>query len=116
MSANKETADKRSQLRLRGCILRTLYEMFKEYPYAQVEPGQIMELCRTDAKELNWNLVYLEKCGYLELGRSFESPPFIACSVALTAQGIDIIENEEAFRSRFADNQTSGLPSHEIIA
>jgi len=95
MSAVKPTDKSGSHFRLRGCILQTLYEMFKEYPYAPVEPGQIMELCRTDAKELNWNLVYLEKCGYLELGRSFESPPFIACSVALTAQGIDLIEKEE---------------------
>jgi hypothetical protein len=103
MSANAETEVKRSHFRLRGCILETLYAMFKEYPYAPVEPGQVMELCRADAKELNWNLVYLEKCGYLELGRSYDSPPFIACSVALTAQGIDLIENEEAFKSRFAE-------------
>ena len=101
MSAKKETEDKSVHFRLRSCILKTLYEMFKEYPYAQVEPGQIMELCRTDAKELNWNLVYLEKCGYLELGRSFDSPPFIACSVALTAQGIDLIENEDEYSLRF---------------
>lgn len=81
--------------------MKTLYEMFKEYPYAQMEPGQIMELCRTDAKELNWNLVYLEKCGYLELGRSFDNPPFIACSVALTAHGIDLVENEDEYGLRF---------------
>jgi len=81
--------------------LETLYELFKEYPYAQMEPGQIMEICRADAKELNWNLVYLEKSGLAELGRSYDSPPCIACSVALTALGIDLIENEEAFKSRF---------------
>ena len=75
--------------------------MFKEYPYAPVEPDQIKELCRTDVKELNWNLVYLEKCGYLELGRSFNSPPFIACSVALTAKGIDLVENEDEYSLRF---------------
>ena len=101
MPVKKEIEDKNVHIRLRGCILQTLYEMFKEYPYAQVEPGQITELCRTDAKELNWNLVYLEKCGYLELGRSYDSPPFIACSVALSAEGIDLIENEEAFSQRF---------------
>jgi hypothetical protein len=101
MSAKKSTEDSSRHIRLRSCILKTLYEVFKEYPYAPVEPGQIMELCRTDAKELNWNLVYLEKCGYLELGRSFDSPPFIACSVALTAQGIDLIENEDEYSLRF---------------
>ena len=99
MSAEKSTDTDKSEshFRLRRCILKTLYELFKEYPYAQREPGQIMEVCRTDAKELNWNLVYLEKCGYLELGRSYDSPPFIACSVALTARGIDLVENDEAF-------------------
>ena len=103
MSSERVNESANSHFRLRSCILKSLYEMFKEYPYAPVEPVRVMELCRTDAKELNWNLVYLEKCGYLELGRSYDSPPFIACSVALTALGIDIIENEEAFRSRFAD-------------
>lgn len=101
MPDKNETADRKGHFQLRSCILLTLYEMFKEYPYAQVEPVQIMEVCRTDAKELNWNLVYLEKCGYLELGRSFESPPFVACSVGLTAQGIDLIENEGEFGLRF---------------
>lgn len=86
---------------LRRCILETLYEIFKEYPYAEVEPEQIIELCRTDTKELNWNLVYLEKCGYVELGKSLDSIPFIACSAALTAEGIDLIEDEEAFNQRF---------------
>ena len=103
MSAKKKTEESRGHFRLRSCILQTLYELFKEYPYAQVEPGQIMDLCRTDVKELNWNLVYLEKGGLVELGRSYDSPPFIACSVALTAQGIDLIENEEAFKSHFPD-------------
>lgn len=101
MFAKKSTEDSRRHIRLRGCILKTLYEMFRECPYAPVEPGQIMELCRTDAKELNWNLVYLEKCGYLELGRSYDSPPFIACSAALTAQGIDLVENEDEYGLRF---------------
>jgi len=103
MSAEKSIDKNGSHFRLRRCILLTLYELFKEYPYAQVEPGQIMEICRADAKELNWNLVYLEKSGLVELGRSYDSPPFIACSVALTALGIDLIENEKAFNLRFAD-------------
>jgi len=101
MPAKKKKEDSQDHFRLRSCILQTLYEMFKEYPYAQIEPGQIMEVCGTDARELNWNLVYLEKSGLVELGRSHDSPPFIACSVALTAQGIDLIENEDAFKSRF---------------
>ena len=101
MTDKNETEGSRGHFRLRSCILLTLYEMFKKYPYAQIEPGQIMEVCRSEVRELNWNLVYLEKCGYLELGRSFESPPFVACSVGLTAQGIDLIENKDEFGLRF---------------
>jgi len=107
MSSERLNESANSHFRLRSCILKRLYEIFKEYPYAQVESAALMEFCRTDAKDLNWNLVYLEKCGYLELGRSYDSPPFIACSVALTAQGIDLIENEEAFNLRFADRRLS---------
>lgn len=102
MSSERMNENANSHFRLRSCILKTLYKLFRKYPYAQIEPVQIMESCRTDANDLNWNLVYLEKSGYLELGRSYDSPPFIACSVALTARAIDLIENEEAFKSRFA--------------
>ena len=95
MPAKKSTDKDERHFKLRRCILETLYELFKEYPYAGIEPGQIMELCRTDAKELNWNLVYLEKCGLVELGKAHDCHPFVACSVALTARGIDWIEREE---------------------
>jgi len=102
MSDGNKTEDSSSHFRLRSCILKTLYELFRKFPYAQTEPVQIMESCRTDANELNWNLVYLEKCGLVELGKAYDCHPFVACSAVLTAQGIDLIENEEAFKSRFA--------------
>lgn len=103
MSAQKPVDKNDSHFKLRICILKTLYELFKEYPYAQIESGQIMELCGTDARELNWNLVYLEKSGLVELGKAHDCHPFVACSVALTARGIDSIENEESFKSRFSE-------------
>ena len=88
--------------RLRQCILKTLYEMFIEYPYATAELRYIEERCQTDSKELNWNMVYLEKCGYVELGKSIECPPYIASSATLTAKGIDLIEDETEFKRRFS--------------
>ncbi|MFC1828812.1 hypothetical protein ACFL0O_04285 [Thermodesulfobacteriota bacterium] len=93
-------------VRLRRCILYRLYEIFKDFPYASVELSQISEECHADPGELNWNIVYLEKCGYVELAKSYECPPFIAPSVTITASGIDIVEDEREFNSRFPDRHT----------
>ena len=88
-------------IRLRRCILSRLYELFKKFPYAAIELKQIEEDCRIEANEINWNMVYLEKCGFIELGKSIENPPYIASSVSLTAGGIDLIESEDEFNQRF---------------
>jgi hypothetical protein len=63
--------------------------------------GQLAEACDIDSQDLNWNMVYLEKCGYVELGKSIQTPPYIACSVTITAAGIDLVEDEAAFNLRF---------------
>ena len=86
---------------LRGCILHALYENFKAFPYATMEPLTIEEACGTDAATLNWNLVYLEKSGWVELGKSIDTPPYIACSITISASGIDLVENEVDFNARF---------------
>lgn len=86
---------------LRRCILENLYEIFKAYPYAAVELRQIEESCCVSPKELNWNMVYLEKRGYLELGKSVECPPYVAPTVTLTADGIELIEDPLEFDRRF---------------
>lgn len=90
-----------SHKKIRRCILDYLYQMFQEYPYADIELKRIEEECCDNPKEINWNMVYLEKCGYVTLGKSIESPPYIACSASLTALGIDLVENQEAYDSRF---------------
>jgi hypothetical protein len=86
---------------LRRNVLLMLYGFFKEFPYASVEFSRIAADCDTDAKELNWNMVYLEKAGYLALSRSTESYPFVACAASLTARGIDLIENPVALNRLF---------------
>lgn len=86
---------------LRHNVLKMLYTLFREYPHAQVEPREIESSCETNTKDLNWNLVYLEKCGYVELAKSSDSHPYVACSVSITAEGIDLIEDEDAFLKRF---------------
>ena len=101
MAGEKATTEIPAHIKLRRCILEILYEIFKRVPYAVVEPRQIEQDCNTNASEVNWNLVYLEKCGFVELGKSIECPPYIASSVTLTAQGIDLVENEIEFKRHF---------------
>ena len=55
----------------------------------------------TDAQTLNWNMVYLEMCGYVELGRGVEAWPYVACTAAITAAGIELVEDSRRFRARF---------------
>ena len=85
--------------------MKRLYAIFQDYPYATIELGQIAEECHANSRELNWNIVYLEKCGYVELGKSIDSPPYIASSATITAKGIDLVEDEDGFNRRFADRQ-----------
>ncbi len=86
---------------VRRSILTLLYRMFQEHPYMAVELRQIDEECDIGPKALNWNIVYLEKCGYVELGKSHDSPPYVATFVVLTAPGIDIVEDGTRFNERF---------------
>ena len=108
MSADTFSQEIRSCLKLRTGILKMLYEKFREFPYAQIELSEISEICQAGAKDLNWNIVYLEKCGYVELGRSTDSYPYVGCSAAITAGGIDLVENQAAFSKRFAVDEESG--------
>lgn len=96
------TKNRAGWVQLRRCIIELLYGHFMEFPYAPLEMDAIAESCGADAKLLNWNIVYLEKCGYVELGKSIESPPFIACSASITEQGIDLIEDQAHFNNRFS--------------
>lgn len=94
-------AGAKAHLRLRRCILKHIYEQFTELPYGQADIGQLADVCRADAKAMNWNLVYLEKCGLIELAKAFDSPPFVACTVSITAAGIDLVEDQATFNKRF---------------
>jgi len=64
--------------------MEMLYRTFKEHPYQAVELKQIDMECCVNPKELNWNIVYLEKCGYVELGKSHDSAP---CGALCHADG-----------------------------
>jgi hypothetical protein len=78
-----------------------LYDMFREHPYSPVDVRQLEESCETNPENMNWNLVYLEKCGYVELGKSIPFPPYVTSMITLTVKGIDLIEDPDALKKRF---------------
>jgi hypothetical protein len=88
--------------RLRRALLHSLYFKFREFPYAAIELSQLCEECRVTPSDLNWNMVYLEKCGYVELGKAIPAPPFVASSASITAAGIELVEDPDLFQRRFA--------------
>ncbi len=102
MTETSAEADGRAPFRLRGCILQILYSFFKEFPYGSMEARHLIESCDTNPQTLNWNLVYLEKCGYVELDKSPDCPPYVTCTATITALGIDLIEDESEFSRKFS--------------
>ncbi|MCG6893072.1 MAG: hypothetical protein LJE65_05655 [Desulfobacteraceae bacterium] len=99
--------DRVALMQLRACILDRLYRFFREFPYGAMELEPLQDHCGTDAETLNWNLVYLEMCGYVELGRGVEAWPYVACSAAITATGIELVEDSRRFRARFGSPSPS---------
>jgi hypothetical protein len=87
--------------RLRRKLLMSLYRFFTESPYAEIELGQLAEICGAEASDLNWNMVYLEKCGLIELGHSTDCPPFISCTASITAAGVDLVETPGSLNEKF---------------
>jgi len=92
-----------SHINLRRCLLANLYDMFREYPYASIELSYLQEACHGTIKDLNWNLVYLEKKGLVELDKSVDCPPYISCTATLSVNGIDLIEDEERFKQHYPE-------------
>ena len=93
-----------SMIQLRRCIILHLYNCFKEVPYASIELREFENICDVNVKDLNWNMVYLEKCGYIELSKSSENLGYIAVSADISAKGIDLVENIDLFNQRFPEN------------
>jgi hypothetical protein len=104
MSRSDYQDDLATLYQLRRCILLALYDMFREYPYASIELSYLQEACPGTPKDLNWNVVYLEKKGFVDLDKSSDCPPYIACTVTITAAGIDLIEDQEKFNHVFPES------------
>ncbi|MEW6076282.1 MAG: hypothetical protein AB1724_00575 [Thermodesulfobacteriota bacterium] len=78
-----------------------LYDTFRRHPNSSVDIRELEESCGTSPEEMNWNLIYLEKCEYIELGKSVLFPPYVATMITLTVKGIDLVEDAEALKKRF---------------
>ena len=94
-------SEKKTIFQLRRCLLNRLYDFFRQFPLAAIGLDQLSEDCRVEPAELNWNMVYLEKSGWVELSKSYDEPPFVAASAALTAKGIAFVESETGFDDHF---------------
>lgn len=92
-----KASDIQNANKLRRCILSHLYTWFKEYPRAAFELRQLHDTCTATDKAFNWNMVYLEKKGWIELDTSLECPPYVACTTVITGSGIDLVEDVRAF-------------------
>jgi len=101
MKTSHHRSDDNGHFKLRRCILELLYALFQETPFAEVELAHIEDSCHTDARELNWNIVYLEKCGYIALNKSADCITHVGFAASITAAGIDLVENRIDFRDRF---------------
>jgi hypothetical protein len=87
--------------RIRKSILLSLYRFFIKAPYAELELSQLAEQCDAEPAEMNWNIVYLEKCGLVTLGRSSDCPPYVSCTVNITAAGVDLVETPGGLDEKF---------------
>lgn len=109
MSEKAAAIEQTRVLSLRRCLLTTLYHFFKAHPYANLELLQLSETCQSPAEDLNWNMVYLERCGLVTLIGPNDCPPFVACAACITVAGIDLIEDQTAFDQKFSITSSTKL-------
>ncbi|RKX71729.1 hypothetical protein DRP53_00655 [candidate division WOR-3 bacterium] len=88
---------------LRRQILRLLYEKFQEHPYHRILAKEFCEIIGVPLQRLDYNMIYLEEKGYVELQKPREGDVFI--SARITAKGIDLVEDDFEFDLRFRKDQ-----------
>lgn len=81
-----------TNIEIRRRILEMLYEQFKEHPYYRITPKEFKELLNIDLKTLNFNIVYLEEKGYIELQKPLEGSLFVGARI--TSKGVDLVEDD----------------------
>ena len=84
-----------------------VYEQFKEHPYHRITPREFREELNINQKELNYNIIYLEEKGYLELQKPLEGSLFVGARI--THKGIDLVEDEYQFDIIFPDSEPESI-------
>ena len=77
---------------LRRQILKLLYDKFQEHPYYRILAKEFCEIIGVPLNRIDYNMIYLEEKGYVELQKPWEGDVFI--SARITAKGIDLVEDD----------------------
>ena len=77
------------------------YELYQQHPYYRVTPKEFREAIEIGIQELNFNVIYLEEKGLLELQKPLEGDLFVGARI--TPDGIDLIEDQERFNELYPE-------------
>ena len=61
-----------TDIEIRRGILKMAYERFKEHPYHRITPKELENALNIGFKELNYNIIYLEEKGFIELQKPYD--------------------------------------------
>ncbi len=76
-----------------------LYACYTEHPYHRITPKEFIEQLGVTQKELDFNIVYLEEKGFVELQKPLEGSIFVGARI--TPIGIDLVEDKEKLGGLF---------------
>lgn len=100
-----------NDVKIRRQILEMAYDRFKEHPYYRITPKELENALNIGFKKLNYNIIYLEEKGLIELQKPLEGSIFVG--VRISSKGIDLIEDECKFGIMFpVKNAEKLVPTH----
>lgn len=98
---------------IRQKTLKMLYELFKEHPYHRLTAKDFRESMNIGLRDLNFNIIYLEEKGLVELQKPLEGDLFVGARI--TPRGIDLVENEYQLCALFPLQSGSPVISNEVF-
>lgn len=98
------------RIEVRRRILKILYEQFVEHPYNRITPKEFKEQLGISLRDLNYNVIYLEDKGLIELQKPLEGSIFVGARIM--HRGIDLVENEYEFDIMFPAFKRASPPSN----
>jgi len=79
-----------------------LYTCFTEHPYHRITPKEFTESLGVTQKVLDFNIIYLEEKGYVELQKPLEGSIFVGARI--TTKGIDLVEDTNQLNVLFPND------------